>query len=1185
MFNVLILDGVDSPYSGASGGNGEGGTGGTNGTDGGNGGDAVGVISGGASVSIDHSSFVDNDAIAGAAGVEGLGGLGGDGGDGGDGVVCGSSRSAGAVIDAEERGIGIGGWGGNGGDNGASGTPGARATAVATVRSGTVTLVNVTTVAGATIVSDDNYGPLGETAWKAGRAQRLDPGTSGAGEGGAAGTAVTNGGGVPGLPGTAGSRDTGLVDRERAAGLGRASVIEATTNTATSVRISFSTFADLTRRVPEPGTSDAAGNAGLRGNQTTPVVFTASSGRIKGSLLWTPSFADSGCAALASAGWNVFGAGCKGEAGTPTDRARDVTTPTRPVVDDTVAAGVEIRPTHSNRAAYRMPVLPLERGSVAIDTAPSGVGSGSGPCQVLGASGATFLLDDGGRSARPGGAGTACDSGAFEDDGTDPDVRLAGNARAYTGSPGRMTATVPRNPGAGTSLVLRVEGVDGVDFPAGFVATAGDAAPDVSEATIPLAGSVSYPFTAPFAIDPARSGVATITATILGATGGTTTATASMSLVNDGQILVTAAAPSSWRACQGYLPITYTATSVGRSPAPAATVRVLPNAVYPDNGNGLTTPPGEASSPVVNVAYASGASTVAVSAFDDTVIWQIPALGPKQSVTLKTYVYVGRIVNSTDGSIVGTDLTVGSMIDYEPGAMNTPLQPFDPIQGSVRVISDVAALGGTLAGAEADPSVAPVLKAGQNSTLYGTLDPGACAAPTDKHDWGYTHVTVKDHATGAVLAEYDTQNLKVDDNSNPSLDGNPWFPIPVTAPSEPGIYILDFVYNTVPTDEVTDGSVVLEMPYVVDPVRVYLEGDTRAPEAAPVRTFTVNLDHPATEDVTLDWRIVSGTAQVGTDLPPLSGNVKIPAGDTEAPITLSAIDDAIPEQDEYFWVALSLSPQAPLSPAVQLAWPLVFAYIEDDDGIVPTALTPSPDVTIPTGGSVTPSVMMSAGDGPMPGMPVTLQASADGVTGWTDVAPYLTQVQGVATSATLTPIATTYFRWVFAGSGRFEASTSAPTRVTVVDEPPPPTAPAPPTGLGATAGDGLVTLSWTAPDDGGDPITDYLIEYTSIGNPWTTFTHPASTTTTATVTGLTNGTEYTFRVSATNNIGTGATSATATATPTATPPPPSTAPSTTAPPTTAPPATSAPPGGGPTPSTVPAPSLTSSSTYLNPARP
>lgn len=94
-------------------------------------------------------------------------------------------------------------------------------------------------------------------------------------------------------------------------------------------------------------------------------------------------------------------------------------------------------------------------------------------------------------------------------------------------------------------------------------------------------------------------------------------------------------------------------------------------------------------------------------------------------------------------------------------------------------------------------------------------------------------------------------------------------------------------------------------------------------------------------------------------------------------------------------------------------------------------------------------------------------------------------------------------------------------------------APGAPTGLGATAGDAQVALSWTAPvSTGGSAITDYVVEYaTDLAGPWTVFADGVSTGTTATVTGLTNGTPYFFRVAAVNSVGTGAASGTATATP------------------------------------------------------
>jgi hypothetical protein len=92
------------------------------------------------------------------------------------------------------------------------------------------------------------------------------------------------------------------------------------------------------------------------------------------------------------------------------------------------------------------------------------------------------------------------------------------------------------------------------------------------------------------------------------------------------------------------------------------------------------------------------------------------------------------------------------------------------------------------------------------------------------------------------------------------------------------------------------------------------------------------------------------------------------------------------------------------------------------------------------------------------------------------------------------------------------------------------TVPGAPTSLSATPGDGQVILSWTAPADGGGTITSY--EYQQDGGAWTT---TGGTTTSYTVTGLTNGIEYSFKVRAVNAMGAGAASSANTATPAATP--------------------------------------------------
>jgi hypothetical protein len=78
-------------------------------------------------------------------------------------------------------------------------------------------------------------------------------------------------------------------------------------------------------------------------------------------------------------------------------------------------------------------------------------------------------------------------------------------------------------------------------------------------------------------------------------------------------------------------------------------------------------------------------------------------------------------------------------------------------------------------------------------------------------------------------------------------------------------------------------------------------------------------------------------------------------------------------------------------------------------------------------------------------------------------------------------------------------------------------------------------VSWTAPTVlAQTPITDYVVQFKQSGGSWQTFTEGVSTATTATVTGLINGTEYTFRVAGVNGVGTGNYSAASSAvTPTA----------------------------------------------------
>ena len=122
-------------------------------------------------------------------------------------------------------------------------------------------------------------------------------------------------------------------------------------------------------------------------------------------------------------------------------------------------------------------------------------------------------------------------------------------------------------------------------------------------------------------------------------------------------------------------------------------------------------------------------------------------------------------------------------------------------------------------------------------------------------------------------------------------------------------------------------------------------------------------------------------------------------------------------------------------------------------------------------------------------------------------------------------------------AGPTAASGAASIKVTYT----PPAVPSAPTSLTTTAGDGGVLVAWAEPastgyvegenatdnDDPGDGVSSYTVSAVNAAGS-TVATATTSTTTEALLTGLTDGTSYTVKVSATNPVGTGpAASATA----------------------------------------------------------
>jgi titin len=156
------------------------------------------------------------------------------------------------------------------------------------------------------------------------------------------------------------------------------------------------------------------------------------------------------------------------------------------------------------------------------------------------------------------------------------------------------------------------------------------------------------------------------------------------------------------------------------------------------------------------------------------------------------------------------------------------------------------------------------------------------------------------------------------------------------------------------------------------------------------------------------------------------------------------------------------------------------------------------------------------------GRPITgYEASTDGGTSWapittTGTGPFAATVGGL-TNGTVYSVSVHAITVAGAGTA---SNTVSVTPATIPDAP---------NLTAAVAGDSSVDLTFSAPSDGGDAITGYDVTMDS-GLSWQALSSSAGT---ATVSGLTNGTSYTFAVRAVNSVGPGAISNSIAATPVA----------------------------------------------------
>ena len=227
-------------------------------------------------------------------------------------------------------------------------------------------------------------------------------------------------------------------------------------------------------------------------------------------------------------------------------------------------------------------------------------------------------------------------------------------------------------------------------------------------------------------------------------------------------------------------------------------------------------------------------------------------------------------------------------------------------------------------------------------------------------------------------------------------------------------------------------------------------------------------------------------------------------------------------------------------------WSLIEAPTESNDSMAryfQSAGTTAPAITTsglsPSGAYIAGMFLLRASAPTVPGAPTAVTAvagngaatvswAAPASTGGSPITSYtVTASPGGATStisgstSAVVSGLTNGTAYTFVVTAANTVGTGAPSAPSAPVTPSAPTVPGAPTSVTAVAGNTSATVSWVAPaNNGGSPITSYTVTATPGGA-----TATISGATSAVVGGLTNGTAYTFVVTAANSVGTGAPSA------------------------------------------------------------
>ena len=307
--------------------------------------------------------------------------------------------------------------------------------------------------------------------------------------------------------------------------------------------------------------------------------------------------------------------------------------------------------------------------------------------------------------------------------------------------------------------------------------------------------------------------------------------------------------------------------------------------------------------------------------------------------------------------------------------------------------------------------------------------------------------------------------------------------------------------------------------------------DATGAESAGPLSFTVTATPTPTSPVTFKYTVTKetgDTATAGVEFIAVTTatTASIAANASTTTITVSVVDDNILGSDRTFTVTLS-EPSAGVTISDAVATGTI---TEDDEGSV-TVSTAA--LTVAEGGSgnytvkldvqptanVTVTVAGASGDVTVMGSPLTFTSINF------STAQTVTVNAGEDLDTATDPDVTLTHS---ASGGGYGSVSIASVVVSVTENDTPPsvgTPPAAPTGLTVTAGDSSATLSWSDPDDAG--ITGWQYRYKAGSGAWGAWTDIGSsgaTTTSHTVSGLSNGTSYVFQIRAKNGNGNGASS-------------------------------------------------------------